>query len=885
MSTDKNCNRRGKDTSARQWIYAFAVMAFVAAVLFSTHIVSYAGETDDEDIVATLSDAVLNGVVLDSDGYYRYYENNTAKSGAGWFAVDANTSIYIDGQGHVVREYNKASGILHVYAGGSRSVAANSIGTLEDGHLYFFDKNGVRVRKSGWYASGNEKFYVDNHHRVSMRYKKNGQTVTISEYNKADGSWKLIKSKWITMDDGEYYLDASGVCTSIYYTGKRKAYTYTGGKLQPVKGGTAVLRNGKTYFFGKNGVRCSKKGWYTSSSGEDLYVGASGNVTTMIKKKGHVYRLYVFDAASKSWNVKKNCWKTTKTRMYKFSGKGNATTVYNLSTNVLYQYSTRKNSYTVVRNSLSELNGSTYYYFNSKGKKVTKKGWVKTSSSVSYYISSKGGVALKYTNKSGVRKLYRYDSKSGKWVLKKNGWRTIGKNKIYFGAKGIALTYYDTTGKRAYVYSGGKWSVAKKKIVDIGSNSYYFDAKGKKVTRTGWYESSDGEDLYIGRNSRVTAKIVKSGKLYRMYKYNGKTKKWTLCRNLWKKTATRLYYFTAKGNAGLVYDLSTKKMYKYSSSKKKYVTVKNELRKLNSKKYSYYDKNGQKVTSEGWVSASKVTSYYINKAGYVTSKYTNKNGVRKIYNYDYSKNKWVLKRNQWRNVGNNVIYFGTNGVANVYYNTKTKKAFTYSNKKWKSVKKAIRKIGTGNHSNYYFNAKGVRVTKAGVYKTSNGYLAYVNKSGWVYKREYDLTYKRYYTIELGKGKSTKVYGYYDISAANALVKEVNQHRADNGFTSLDVSTSLTDTANTRALEVSNKYSHYRPNGTLCVNSMYELYGENLACGFASEDLVFRAWKKSTDHNNNMLNATKYKTIGASVFVALKNDKEGYKTYYVLTFGK
>lgn len=156
--------------------------------------------------------------------------------------------------------------------------------------------------------------------------------------------------------------------------------------------------------------------------------------------------------------------------------------------------------------------------------------------------------------------------------------------------------------------------------------------------------------------------------------------------------------------------------------------------------------------------------------------------------------------------------------------------------------------------------------------------------GVVYKREYNLEVKRYYTIDLGHGKTTKVYGYYDLSAAKKLMAEVNAHRNENGLSSLAVSSSMTETATTRAKEISNKYSHYRPNGTLCINSMYELFGENLACGFGDESLAFRAWTKSTDHDRNMLD-TSYKTLGAAVFVALSNDKEGYKRYYVLTFGK
>jgi uncharacterized protein YkwD len=309
--------------------------------------------------------------------------------------------------------------------------------------------------------------------------------------------------------------------------------------------------------------------------------------------------------------------------------------------------------------------------------------------------------------------------------------------------------------------------------------------------------------------------------------------------------------------------------------------AKNKVSKLNGTKYYYYNSKGVRSTSTGWKKVSSKLSYYVGAKGYMTQKYTNVNGVKKVLTYSYSKNKWVAKKSVWCSLENGKLYLNKSGVGTVYYNTSSKKGYVYSNNKWTLIKKSIKKIAGVN---YYFNAKGVRVTKAGVYKTSNGYLAYVNSKGTVYKREYDLTVKRYYTIKLKNGKTTKVYGYYDLDAAEALLKEVNSHRADNGFSALKASTSLTETATTRALEISNTYSHYRPDGTLCLNSMYELYGENLACGFSSDDLVFRAWKKSTAHNNNMLN-TSYKTMGAAVFIALKNDQEGFKRYYVLTFGK
>ena len=85
------------------------------------------------------------------------------------------------------------------------------------------------------------------------------------------------------------------------------------------------------------------------------------------------------------------------------------------------------------------------------------------------------------------------------------------------------------------------------------------------------------------------------------------------------------------------------------------------------------------------------------------------------------------------------------------YNNSTKKAYKFTGRKWKPAKKLIMKIG---NANYYFNSAAKRVVKAGKYKTADGYIAYVNRRGVVYKREYDLSVKRYYTIDLGKGRKT-----------------------------------------------------------------------------------------------------------------------------------
>lgn len=562
-------------------------------VMFSANMVSYADETPAgvDDVLATTTDAGVNGVVLDSDGYFRYYENDQVQTAPGWRRISDTEMIYIDQEGH-----------------------------------------------------------------VTSTFSRNGDVININEYNVSTKGWDLVRNRWISIDNGRYYMDSTGICSKLYYTDSQKAYRFAGNSFSLADNREVVLNDGRTYYFNSKGIRVSKAGWYTTFSGTEVNVGSNGVVYTRIYKDSGIYRISVFDSSSKEWVQKAN---------------------------------------------------------------------------------------------------------------------------------------------------------------------------------------------------------------------------------LWKKSGSKLYYFSDAGEGITVYNLSTKKLYIYSYDSDNYVLARNTVSKLNEKYYYYYNKSGVRVTSEGWQTLNSKVSYYVGSKGYITLKYTNKSGVRKLYSYNYSTNKWTLRKNLWKNVSGSKIYFNTKGIATIYYNTKTKGGFTYSSKKWKPIKKTIKKIAG---TNVYFNGKGKRVTKKGVYKTSDGYLAYVNGRGNVYKREYDLSVKRYYTIDLGHGKKTKVYGYYDLDGAQKLMKEVNQHRQDNGFSALSANTSMTDTATTRAIEISNTYSHYRPNGTLCINSMYELYGENLACGFANSELVFRAWKKSSSHNSNMLN-TSYKTMGAAVFVALKNDKQGYKKYYVLTFGK
>ena len=90
---------------------------------------------------------------------------------------------------------------------------------------------------------------------------------------------------------------------------------------------------------------------------------------------------------------------------------------------------------------------------------------------------------------------------------------------------------------------------------------------------------------------------------------------------------------------------------------------------------------------------------------------------------------------------------------------------------------------------------------------------------------------------------------------------MNEIRAENGLSALTAETSLTAAANCRAKEVSESFSHTRPDGSSCFTVLREYNvdymgaGENIAMGFTSAEAVVAAWMNSDGHRANILNAS------------------------------
>ena len=75
----------------------------------------------------------------------------------------------------------------------------------------------------------------------------------------------------------------------------------------------------------------------------------------------------------------------------------------------------------------------------------------------------------------------------------------------------------------------------------------------------------------------------------------------------------------------------------------------------------------------------------------------------------------------------------------------------------------------------------------------------------------------------------------------------------------------------RAKELSEKFSHTRPNGTSCFTVFKEygleensFKGENIAYGYVNASKAMEGWLKSSGHKNNILSST-YQEIGIGMY--------------------
>lgn len=104
---------------------------------------------------------------------------------------------------------------------------------------------------------------------------------------------------------------------------------------------------------------------------------------------------------------------------------------------------------------------------------------------------------------------------------------------------------------------------------------------------------------------------------------------------------------------------------------------------------------------------------------------------------------------------------------------------------------------------------------------------------------------------------------------NEVYEITNNYRSLVGFSSLTLDSSLVEAASIRAKELSDSFSHTRPNGSSCFTVLSELgisygtAGENIAAGYSSSQSVMEGWRSSSGHYQNII-SSKFKKIGIGV---------------------
>lgn len=114
--------------------------------------------------------------------------------------------------------------------------------------------------------------------------------------------------------------------------------------------------------------------------------------------------------------------------------------------------------------------------------------------------------------------------------------------------------------------------------------------------------------------------------------------------------------------------------------------------------------------------------------------------------------------------------------------------------------------------------------------------------------------------------------------AAEVIRQVNEERAKQGLGPLRQDAELTRAACIRAREITQKFSHTRPDGTSWSTVSGAAYGENIARGQRTADKVMAAWLTSQGHRENILRAS-YGSIGVCAI-----DYNGV-IYWVQLFGK
>lgn len=316
---------------------------------------------------------------------------------------------------------------------------------------------------------------------------------------------------------------------------------------QPPQEGAAqngLVSIGGHYVLYINGSQVTKPGWKELSK-EKFNINGSGYVTARMKEVGKFWKYYTFDSSSASWQLQRKTWKKVNNIEYYFNASGQCVKTYNLDTKKCRKYVSGEMK--TIKKGVCQLRNGKLYYFNSKGVRVTKKGWQAVSGTQRIEIGKKGYVTCKMQQKKGYWSFYKYNYSTGKWLKEKNIWKIVGKKKYFFNKSGKCTLLYNMSTQKCYDCIDGKTILVRSDIREVSGVKYYFGSNGVKVNSAGLYLTSSKLLIYVSSNGKVEKEI--SGELL---DYTTSGNKITSCR---VKDSNYIRYYNGEGNITREIDL------------------------------------------------------------------------------------------------------------------------------------------------------------------------------------------------------------------------------------------------------------------------------------------------------------------------------------------
>ena len=118
----------------------------------------------------------------------------------------------------------------------------------------------------------------------------------------------------------------------------------------------------------------------------------------------------------------------------------------------------------------------------------------------------------------------------------------------------------------------------------------------------------------------------------------------------------------------------------------------------------------------------------------------------------------------------------------------------------------------------------------------------------------------------------------NVAYTNEILAQINEERIRYGYKTLIPNAELMEAAYMRALEITRRFSHTRPDGSRWSTVSAKALGENIAKGYGYPDKVMAAWLSSSGHRRNILKPG-YGSVGVCAY-----EHKGV-IYWVQLFGK